>query len=328
MWNQLGVFGSRVVEAISVTAVETTPTVEATVSSVELLTPAEQTRMEGQDATSLIASRLGVEPGEVAAGLVALHQSGELNGAADSGCDDDADEVVAGEVEVNVNVSLTVGDLEDFERFEKATAAEKLVPVTLKMRPAVLVATPSKPASATPASVNWARGGARGGYGSRGARGVRGRGGRGGGGGGGSRGDASKARGRGGRGGRGKITDLTGGNAESVPDRKGKRKLVEDSISEEAKKVKLMELASDSQLTTVPPQPAAGPSAGPSSKPTPGPSSRPSASASAASSATVSSAASASIRAPKIEASKKKSLLGLLLTGREIDVGKGFGLFD
>jgi hypothetical protein len=172
----------------------------------------------------------------------------------------------------------------------------------------------------------WARGGARGGY--RGARGVRGRGGRGGGGGGGSRGDDSKARGRGGRGGRGKITDLTGGNAESVPDRKGKRKLVEDSISEEAKKVKLMELASDSQLTTVPPQPAAGPSAGPSSKPTPGPSSRPSASASAASSATVSSAASASIRAPKIEASKKKSLLGLLLTGREIDVGKGFGLFD
>jgi hypothetical protein len=174
----------------------------------------------------------------------------------------------------------------------------------------------------------WARGGARGGY--RGARGVRGRGGRGGGGGGGSRGDASKSRGRGGRGGRGKITDLTGGNAEAVPDRpilKGKRKLVEDSTSDEAKKVKLMELASDSQLTNAPPPPAAGPSAGQSSKSTPGPSSRPSASASAASSATVSSAAASSL-APKAESSKKKSLLGLLLTGGEIDVGKGFGLFD
>jgi hypothetical protein len=166
---------------------------------------------------------------------------------------------------------------------------------------------------------NWARGGARGGYGSQGARGVRGRGGRGGGGGG--RGDASKVRGQGGRGGRGTIKDLTGGNAESVPDRKGKRKLVEDYTSEEAKKVKLMELASESPLTSVPPPPASGPSSGPSSGPL-------SASASAASSA-----ASSSSRAPgqspsEIQNSKKKSLLGLLLTGGKIDAGKGFGLFD
>jgi hypothetical protein len=142
MWNQLGIFGSRVVEAISVMPVEIKPTVEATA------TPAEHTRMEGQDATSLIASRLGVEPGEVAAGLVALHQSGELNGAADGRYDENVGE--DGDVGAKVNVSLTVGDLEDFERFEKAIAAEKLVPV-LKMRPAVLGATPNKPATATSA---------------------------------------------------------------------------------------------------------------------------------------------------------------------------------
>jgi hypothetical protein len=106
-----------------------------------------ETRMEGQDAHSLIASRLGVEPGEVTAKLVTLHQKNELNGAADGRLDnDDVNDVVAREV--NVNVSLTLGDLEDFERFEKATAAEKLEPAKLKMRPAVLGATPIKPASA------------------------------------------------------------------------------------------------------------------------------------------------------------------------------------
>jgi hypothetical protein len=74
MWNQLGVFGSRVVEAISVASVETTTSVETT--SVE-------TRMEGHDANALIASRMGIEPGEVTAKLVTLHQKNELNGAAD-----------------------------------------------------------------------------------------------------------------------------------------------------------------------------------------------------------------------------------------------------
>jgi hypothetical protein len=131
------------------------------------------------------------------------------------------------------------------------------------------------------------RGGSRGSH--RGTRGARGRGGRGGGG----------SRGRGGRGGRGKTTELTGGNMEAVPDRpilKGKRKLAEDSSSDEAKKVKLMELALDSQLTTAPPpKPVASPSA---------------------------SAAS------KVSSAKKKSLISLLLTSGEINVGKGFGLFD
>jgi hypothetical protein len=82
---------------------------------------------------------------------------------------------------------------------------------------------------------NWSRGGS--GSGTRGARGSRGAGrGRG-------RGDAGRSRGRGGRGGgrgRGKSGDLemTGGNSEAVPDRKGKRKNEEKS-AEEAKKVKL-----------------------------------------------------------------------------------------
>jgi hypothetical protein len=105
-----------VVEAISVAAVETP------------VAP-----MEGQDANSLIATRLGVEPGDVTAKLVALSQQNELNGAADG------------------NVSLTLGDLEEFERQEEATAAEKLTPAVLKMRPAVLGATPTRTAPAAPA---------------------------------------------------------------------------------------------------------------------------------------------------------------------------------
>jgi hypothetical protein len=138
----------------------------------------------------------------------------------------------------------------------------------------------------------WTRGGSRGG---RGTRGTRGKGGRGGGGG---------SRGRGGRGGRGKgkVTDLTGGNTEAVPERpilKGKRKLAEVNTSDEAKKVKLMELAStDSPLTIAQTPTTAGSSSGQAARP------------------------SASGLAPK-----KKSLLGLLLT-TEINVGEGFGLFD
>jgi hypothetical protein len=58
MLNQLGIFGSKVVEAITVA-----PTAEIA---------SDLPRMEGQDANSLIASRLGVEPGDVTAKLVAL----------------------------------------------------------------------------------------------------------------------------------------------------------------------------------------------------------------------------------------------------------------
>jgi uncharacterized membrane protein YgcG len=153
------------------------------------------------------------------------------------------------------------------------------------------------------------RGRGRGGRGStlaRGGRGSRGRGGRGGSSGGGGRGGS---RGRGGRGGRGKAADLTGGNAEEVPERpvlKGKRKLADTSDSaDEAKKVKLMELA-DSEVTyeSPPTQTQSQPT------PTPGPSTRPN---------------------PRQSPAKpgKKSLLGMLLKeDGEIDVGEGFGLFD
>jgi hypothetical protein len=108
--------------------------------------------MEGQDANTLIASRLGVEPGDVTAKLVALSQQNVLDGAADGRVDDVDDGAT-------VNISLTLEDLEKFERYEEATAAEKQA-VVLKMRPAVLGATPTRtpsaaaaatPAAATPA---------------------------------------------------------------------------------------------------------------------------------------------------------------------------------
>jgi hypothetical protein len=99
--------------------------------------------MEGQDANTLIASRLGVEPGDVTAKLVALSQQNVLNGAADGRVDDVDDDGAT------VNVSLTLEDLEKFERYEEATAAEKQA-VVLKMRPAVLGATPTRPPSAVP----------------------------------------------------------------------------------------------------------------------------------------------------------------------------------
>jgi hypothetical protein len=109
--------------------------------------------MEGQDANTLIASRLGVEPGDVTAKLVALSQQNVLDGAADGRGDDVDDGATA-----NINISLTLEDLENFERFE---AAEKQA-VVLKMRPAVLGATPARtpsaavaaatPAAATPAA--------------------------------------------------------------------------------------------------------------------------------------------------------------------------------
>jgi hypothetical protein len=144
------------------------------------------------------------------------------------------------------------------------------------------------------------RGGARGGQGLRGAR-ARGRGrggvdsrGRGGGDSRGRGGGDSRGRGRN-RGGRGGSQALLSGSNLSVidaPDRK--RKLTEeDKASEEAKKVKLMELASPSD-------PAATSAA------------TPPASSSSSSS------------------SKKggKSLIGILMSGKELDVARGFRLFD
>jgi hypothetical protein len=105
---------------------------------------------------------------------------------------------------------------------------------------------------------------------------------------------------------------LTGGNVESVPDRKGKRKLVEDITSEEAKKVKLMELASEPPPLTSGPLTSGTPPRTSRTPRTSGPLSAP----------------SSSRASGQVDNSKKKSLLGLLLTGGKVDAGKGFGLFD
>jgi hypothetical protein len=135
------------------------------------------------------------------------------------------------------------------------------------------------------------RGGARGGQGLRGAR-ARGRGrggvdsrGRGGG--------DSRGRGRNrARGGRGGSQALLSGSNLSVidaPDRK--RKLTEeDKATEEAKKVKLMELASPSASEVAP----------------------------------------SAVTPPASSSSKKggKSLIGILMSGKELDVARGFRLFD
>jgi hypothetical protein len=155
---------------------------------------------------------------------------------------------------------------------------------------------------------NWSRGRGRD---SRGARGSRGRGGRGG-----SRGDTKSRGGRGGRGGGGgRGIDLTGGNVEAVPDRKaGKRKLAEDVTSDEAKKVKLMELSSE-QLTYESSSLLSDERGGGDER-----ASRPTRSDPLS--------APRSAPSPSPSSSQKKSLLGMLLTGGKVDVGKGFGLFD
>jgi hypothetical protein len=167
------------------------------------------------------------------------------------------------------------------------------------------------------AKPNWARGGARGGQGLRGARGVRGRGGRG-------RGDANRGRGRGRQGGRGAGRGsndlLSGSNVEAVPDRK--RKIAKDGSSEEAKKVKLMELASSSSPS--PPAPSSVAAASKSSqsslaayKPAP-----------ASASASTSSGHGQANMNMKKKKEVGKSLLGLLLSGEQVDIGRGFRLFD
>jgi hypothetical protein len=146
MWNPLAIFGSRVVEAIS--AVESLASTAPVVPTSVAPGPA-AALMEGQDANALITSRLGVEPGDVTAKLVALSQQNKLNGAADGMVYDVDDDGAHAHAHAHVNVSLTLRDLEEFERYEEEAAAEKLAPaVVLKMRPAVLGATPTRTAPA------------------------------------------------------------------------------------------------------------------------------------------------------------------------------------
>jgi hypothetical protein len=179
--------------------------------------------------------------------------------------------------------------------------------------------------------------GARGGHGLRGARGdgggtraARGRGGRGGGGRGGRGGSGDRGRGSSGDRGRGSSGDrgrgnsddhgrggfgnrsrghgkktgpfLTGSNVDSdAPAEDRKRKAEEDKVTEEAKKVKLMELAS------------------PSSEAGPAP-----ASSSASASTSTSTSTSASTTGPRVG----RSLINILMSGQDLAAAKGFKLFD
>jgi hypothetical protein len=85
---------------------------------------------------------------------------------------------------------------------------------------------------------------------------------------------------------------MTGGNAEAVPDRKGKRKN-EDKTADEAKKVKFSALTSEPRASTSGASTSGKQFSSPSAK----------------------------------DSMKKKSLLGQLLT-EKVDAGRGFGLFD
>jgi hypothetical protein len=149
------------------------------------------------------------------------------------------------------------------------------------------------------------RGGAGGVQGLRGARG-RGRGRGGARGGQGSRRAHGRGRGRG-----GSSQSLTGSNAvvaDRTPDRK--RKLDEEDDTEEAKKVKLMEMDSPHSAASVAPS---------ASDSQPSSASQPS-----------TSHPSSFLCAALGQQRKKegKSLLGILLSGKKVDVGKGFRLFD
>jgi hypothetical protein len=156
MWYPLGLFGSCSVEAATVSVGATGDDVDRGAgNSNDLLesppsTPSAGARMEGNDVTTLIAARMGIDPKDVTSRLVSLHQKKELDGAAVDGA------AAGGPVEGDekADVSLTIGDLEEFERSEAADVA--LVPaaattstgVKLTLKPAVLGA----PASATPSA--------------------------------------------------------------------------------------------------------------------------------------------------------------------------------
>jgi hypothetical protein len=102
MWNQLGVLGSRVVEAVFVSedhqATEDISegrgvggTVGAAVIAIKRHDISEGRGlegtvgavMEGSDVRTLIAKRLGIPKDKVDARLISLHHKGELAGTAD-----------------------------------------------------------------------------------------------------------------------------------------------------------------------------------------------------------------------------------------------------
>jgi hypothetical protein len=92
MWNQLGVLGSRVVEAVFVSEDQATVgavSEDQATGSTEDISEGRGVGgtvgavMEGSDVKTLIAKRMGIPKGEVNTRLISLHQKGELNGTAD-----------------------------------------------------------------------------------------------------------------------------------------------------------------------------------------------------------------------------------------------------
>jgi hypothetical protein len=102
-----------------------------------------EVRMEGSDAKTLIAKRMGITQGEVESKLVTLNQKGELDGTADrsSGPSDSS------------NISLTAKDLEDFELAEaearNRAPSQTGTPYKLAFKPAVLGNPGASPQTAT-----------------------------------------------------------------------------------------------------------------------------------------------------------------------------------
>jgi hypothetical protein len=128
MWNPLNLLGSSIF-------------VEAAVKP----------RMEGNDATALIAARMGIDPTEVGSRLVSLHQKGELDGMADGTAADGQGTPARVEGGAN-NISLTSKNLEEFERSE----SEGMItgtPHKLTLKPSILgPKTPSIAAAPPPAA--------------------------------------------------------------------------------------------------------------------------------------------------------------------------------
>jgi hypothetical protein len=143
MWNPLSLLGSSIF-------------VEASVDEVEPLEPL-VTRMEGNNATALIAARMGNDQNEVGSRLVSLHQKGELDGTAGGHTNRPNSQPDAEGV---ANVSLTSKDLEEFERAEAEGTDMITAPTPHKhtLKPSVLGApkTPSTPAAPPPSAAPYA----------------------------------------------------------------------------------------------------------------------------------------------------------------------------
>jgi hypothetical protein len=108
--------------------------------------------MEGNEASALIASRMGIEQKDVESRLVALHQKGKLDGTANGQTDrrptdrpmPDADD------EENGDVSLTSKDLEEFEKSGGNNMTPAPTPLKLTLKPDVLGAPKSLALAAAP----------------------------------------------------------------------------------------------------------------------------------------------------------------------------------